>query len=65
MRLYLDPESLMEPEKSVAGSAEQMRQRMSELADAGVRHVLLDPVAGGGAAGRLDAVRGFMADVAA
>jgi probable F420-dependent oxidoreductase len=64
LRLYLDPESRMEPEKSVAGSAEQMRQRMSELADAGVRHVLLDPVAGGGTAGRLDAVRGFMAEVA-
>jgi hypothetical protein len=54
----------MEPEKSVAGSAEQMRQRMSELAEAGVQHVLLDPVARGGVGGRLDAVRGFMADVA-
>ncbi len=64
LRLYLDPESRMEPEKSVAGSAEQMRQRMTELAAAGVRHVLLDPVARGGAAGRLDAVRQFMVDVA-
>ncbi|MFP6837711.1 MAG: LLM class F420-dependent oxidoreductase [Pseudomonadales bacterium] len=64
LRLYLDPESRMEPEKSVAGSAEQMRQRMSELAEAGVHHVLLDPVARGGVGGRLDAVRGFMADVA-
>jgi probable F420-dependent oxidoreductase len=64
LRLYLDPESRMEPEKSVAGSAEQMRQRMSELAEAGMHHVLLDPVARGGVGGRLDAVRGFMADVA-
>jgi hypothetical protein len=54
----------MEPEKSVAGNAEQMRERMAQLADAGVRHVLFDPVARGGVAGRLDAVRQFMAEVA-
>jgi len=64
VRLYLDPDSRMEPEKSVAGSAAQMRERMDQLAEAGVRHVLLDPVARGGVAGRLDAVRQFMADVA-
>lgn len=64
LRLYLDPDSRMEPEKSVAGSAEQMRDRMAELAAAGIRHVLLDPVARGGVAGRLDSVRDFMTDVA-
>ncbi|HEY5679111.1 MAG TPA: LLM class F420-dependent oxidoreductase [Pseudomonadales bacterium] len=64
LRLYLDPDSRMEPEKSVAGSAEQMRERLFELAAAGVGHVVLDPVARGGVQGRLDAVRGFMTDVA-
>jgi len=63
LRLYLDPESRMEPEKSVAGNAEQMRERIEQLAEAGVRHVLLDPVASGGVAGRLDAVRQYMAEV--
>ena len=46
-------------------AAEQMRARIAELTEAGVQHVLLDPVARGGVAGRLDAVRHFMADVAA
>jgi probable F420-dependent oxidoreductase len=64
LRLYLDPEGRMEPEKSVAGEPEQMRERIAQLTEAGVRHVLLDPVARGGVAGRLDAVRQFMADVA-
>jgi probable F420-dependent oxidoreductase len=64
LRLYLDPDARMEPAKSVAGSAQQMRDRLAELAGAGVSHVLLDPVARGGVAGRLDAVRRFMIDVA-
>ena len=41
-----------------------MTERMAELAAAGVSHVVLDPVARGGAAGRLDAVRAFMTEVA-
>jgi probable F420-dependent oxidoreductase len=65
LRLYLDPDARMEPAKSVAGSAGQMRDRLAELAAAGVSHVLLDPVARGGVEGRLDAVRRFMTDVAA
>lgn len=65
VRLYLDPESRMEPEKSVAGNAQQMGERIEQLAEAGVRHVLLDPVARGGVAGRLDAVRQFMTRVMA
>ena len=64
LRLYLDPESTMEPEKSVAGNAEQMRERIGQLSDAGVRHVLFDPVARGGVSGRLEAVRQFMTEVA-
>ncbi|MFU8817823.1 MAG: LLM class F420-dependent oxidoreductase [Pseudomonadales bacterium] len=63
LRLYLDPDARMEPEKSVAGSPQQMRDRLAQLAEAGVGHVLLDPVAKGGVQGRLDAVRQFMTDV--
>ena len=54
----------MEPEKSIAGSAAAMTDRVGELIDAGVSHVVLDPVARGGVEGRLDAVRAFMEDVA-
>ena len=63
LRLYLDPDARMEPAKSVAGSPQQMRDRLAQLAEAGVGHVLLDPVAKGGVEGRLDAVRQFMTDV--
>lgn len=63
LRLYLDPDARMEPAKSVAGSPQQMRDRLAELTAAGVQHVLLDPVAKGGVEGRLDAVRQFMTDV--
>jgi len=64
LRLYLDPAGQMEPEKSIAGTPAQMRDRLAELAAAGVSHVVLDPVARGGVQGRLDAVRAFMRDVA-
>ncbi|NIP13517.1 MAG: TIGR03619 family F420-dependent LLM class oxidoreductase [Pseudomonadales bacterium] len=63
LRLYLDPDSRMEPEKSVAGSPAEMHERLAELEAAGVGHVVLDPVARGGVQGRLDAVRSFMTDV--
>lgn len=62
LRLYLDPECRMEPEKSIAGGPAEMRDRLAALRAAGVSHVVLDPVARGGVAGRLDAVRAFMAD---
>jgi probable F420-dependent oxidoreductase len=62
LRLYLDPDSVMEAEKSVAGTAAAMAERLAELEAAGVTHVVLDPVARGGLAGRLEAVRTFMAD---
>lgn len=64
LRLYLDPDSVMPPDKSVAGNAAAMSDRLRELARAGVHHVVLDPVASGGLSGRLDAVRAFMTDVA-
>ncbi len=63
LRLYLDPASVMDPEKSLAGSADAMAERLAALHAAGVRHVVLDPVARGGAAGRLDAIRAFMSEV--
>jgi probable F420-dependent oxidoreductase len=64
VRLYLDPEARMEPAKSLQGSADQMAETVATWRDAGVQHLALDVVAGGGATGRLDALRAFMADVA-
>ena len=64
IRLYLDATGTMAPEKSIAGSAEQMADTVGRWAGIGVGHVLLDPVARGGFDGRLDAVERFMADVA-
>jgi len=62
-RLYLDPDGTMEPEKSVQGDAAQMIETVSRWAEAGVSHLVLDPVARGGAQGRLEAIRRFVADV--
>jgi hypothetical protein len=53
----------MESEKSIAGTAAQMRDRLAALEAVGINHVVLDPVARGGVRGRLDAVRAFMRDV--
>jgi probable F420-dependent oxidoreductase len=64
LRVYLDPGSVMEPEKSIAGSADQMVDTIGRMQDIGIGHVLLDPVARGGIPGRLDALRAFMTDVA-
>lgn len=64
LRVYLDPASAMNPELSLAGSAQQMSDTIGALAELGVEHVLLDPVARGGVPGRLDAVRRFMTEVA-
>ncbi len=63
-RLYLDPDGRMEPEKSIQGSAEQMADTVGRWRDIGMDHIGLDVVAGGGASGRLDALRSFMSDVA-
>ena len=64
LRVYLDPAGMMEPEKSIAGSADQMVDTIGKMQEIGISHVLLDPVARGGVPGRLDALRAFMADVA-
>ena len=63
-RLYLDPDGRMESAKSIQGTVDQMSETVAAWRDIGVDHIALDVVAGGGAAGRLDALRGFMADVA-
>jgi probable F420-dependent oxidoreductase len=64
LRWYLDPDASMKPAVSLQGSTQQMVDQLGALAAVGVDHVVVDPVAKGGPAGRLDAVRRFMADVA-
>ncbi len=64
LRLFLDPAGVMEADKSIAGSTQAMQDRVGELEQAGVQHILLDPVARGGVAGRLDAITEFMQTVA-
>ena len=64
LRWYLDPDAQMKPAVALQGSAQAMVDQLGALAAVGVDHVVLDPVARGGPAGRLDAVRRFMADVA-
>ncbi len=64
LRVYLDPAAAMEPDKSIAGSADQMVDTIGRMQEVGIGHILLDPVARGGVEGRLDALRAFMADVA-
>lgn len=64
LRMFLDPAQMMEGDKSIAGGHDQMRQRVGELQEAGVGHILLDPVARGGIEGRSDAIADFMENVA-
>lgn len=64
IRVYLDPNELMESAKSIAGSREQMLASIDKMEDIGISHVVLDPVAPGGVAGRLQAVEQFMTEVA-
>jgi probable F420-dependent oxidoreductase len=64
LRIYLDPAGAMPAEKSIAGSREQMVDTINALKEAGVSHVMLDPVARGGVEGRQDAFLEFMSQVA-
>jgi probable F420-dependent oxidoreductase len=64
VRLFLDPAGHMPPHKSVAGSPEQMLDTVERLADIGVDHILLDPVARGGVPARRDAMERLMLEVA-
>ncbi|MEM7080865.1 MAG: LLM class F420-dependent oxidoreductase [Pseudomonadota bacterium] len=63
LRIYLDPAGAMEPEKSVYGSPNQMQDQLATLLEAGIEHLVLDPVARGGVNARLDAVCSFMENV--
>ncbi|MFT3855590.1 MAG: TIGR03619 family F420-dependent LLM class oxidoreductase [Ilumatobacteraceae bacterium] len=64
VRLYLDPAQSMAPAKSIGGSDEQMLDTIGRWQAIGVDHILLDPVAPGGLAGRRNAMEAFMTDVA-
>ena len=64
VRLYLDPERLMPPPKSIGGSRDEMVDTIGQWAAIGVDHIMLDPVAAGGVDGRLAAVERFMTEVA-
>jgi probable F420-dependent oxidoreductase len=64
VRMYLDPDARMSPEVSIQGSTEQMADTVGRWSEIGVGHVALDVVAAGGSDGRLDVLRGFVADVA-
>lgn len=59
VRLYLDTLGTMEPAKSIAGSAADMREQVAAWREIGVSHLVLDPVARGGIEGRRAAVLAF------
>jgi len=63
LRVYLDTMGTMEPDKSLFGSPAQMEDQVAALADIGVTHLILDPVAKGGVEGRQDAVLAFADEV--
>jgi probable F420-dependent oxidoreductase len=63
LRWYLDPEGQREPSKGLQGSTSEIVDQIGRLADIGVDHLVLDPVASGGFDGRLAAVERFAADV--
>jgi len=64
LRMFLDPDQTMEPFKSIAGSADQMVDTIGQVQEIGVTHILMDPVARGGADGRLEALSEFMTNIA-
>ena len=64
IRLYLDPEHSMPAGKSVAGPPAEMLDTVGRWQAIGVDHILLDPVAPGGLAGRRAAMERFMLGVA-
>ena len=64
LRMFLDPNEMMEAAKSIGGSADQMVDTIGRVQDIGVSHILVDPVARGGIEGRLDTLSSFMNDVA-
>ena len=63
-RLYLDLDGTALPEKSLAGSPQQMIDAAAELQTIGYTHLLLDITGRGGPERRLDGLEQFMASVA-
>jgi len=59
VRVYLDTVGSMPHAKSLFGSVAQMQDQVAEWAAIGVSHLVLDPVAPGGIAGRRDAALAF------
>lgn len=63
-RVYLDLDGDANPEKSIAGSPQQMTDTAARLQSLGYDHVLLDITGRGGPERRLDGLVRFMAEVA-
>jgi probable F420-dependent oxidoreductase len=59
LRVYLDTVGTMDPLKSIHGSLTQMHDQVAAWREIGVSHLVLDPVAPGGIAGRRDAALAF------
>jgi probable F420-dependent oxidoreductase len=62
-RVYLDFDATMDPEKSVAGPPARMLETIAEFKQAGISHLLFDPVARGGIEGRLETAERFANEV--
>lgn len=63
-RVYLDLDGEANPEKSLAGSVQQMTDSAARLRSLGYNHILLDTTGRGGPDRRLDGLVNFMANVA-
>jgi probable F420-dependent oxidoreductase len=63
LRVYLDTLGSMDPRLSVTGTTAQMQDQVAAWREIGVSHLVLDPVARGGIAGRRDAAVAFAEDV--
>ncbi len=64
LRVYLDPAQAMPKDHAIGGGRDEMLETIAGLKAIGVKHVLLDPVARGGAEARLAAIEAFMTEVA-
>lgn len=63
-RVYLDLDGAMNPEKSIAGSTQQMIDTAAGLRALGYEHVLVDITGRGGPERRLEGLEALMTDVA-
>jgi len=62
-RLYLDPDARMDAAVSLQGDDDDIAAAIAPWAELGVTHIVLDPVARGGAAGRLELVQRFASQI--